>query len=222
MKNVNGGVLVVEVLITIFFVIPQVKAETIDESVISINESIEMISNLTSGTSIEVTSCSSITIEVNETATDTEETVSATTEEIAEVTSEMDTEEITEVTIEEVTESTNEINSYELNLMSHLIYGEAGDQSDECQRAVGSVVLNRVKHERYPDTIEEVIFQKGQYACTWDGNFKKEPSKQALKNARWLLSGNITLPDNVIYQSQFVQGDGVYKKIGTEIFCYEN
>ena len=32
---------------------------------------------------------------------------------------------------------------------------------------VGSVVLNRVESEYYPDTIREVIYQPGQYAPTW-------------------------------------------------------
>lgn len=115
----------------------------------------------------------------------------------------------------------------EVYLMAHLIYGEAGNQDDECQLAVGSVVLNRVKHKRYPNTIKGVIFQKGQYACTWDGNFDKEPSKRAWKNAYWLLENELSenpieiIPKNVIYQAQFEQGSGVYRKIGTETFCYE-
>lgn len=113
------------------------------------------------------------------------------------------------------------LDSYEIELLAHLIYGEAGDQSDDCQLAVGSVVLNRVAHKSYPNSIEEVIFQRGQYACTWDGNFDREPSKQAWDNAKWLLENESILPENVIYQSQFVQGSGVYQQIGTEIFCYE-
>lgn len=66
-----------------------------------------------------------------------------------------------------------------------------------------------------------------QYACVYDGNFDKEPSQQAWDNARWLLENElsdnpvIVLPENVVYQSEFEQGSGVYKKIGPEIFCYE-
>lgn len=116
---------------------------------------------------------------------------------------------------------------YEVYLMAHLIYGEAGDQEDDCQLAVGAVVLNRVKHEKYPDTIEEVIFQKRQYACTWDGNFDKEPSQQAWDNAYWLLENELSenpievIPLNVIYQAQSEQGSGKYDIIGSETFCYE-
>lgn len=116
---------------------------------------------------------------------------------------------------------------YEVYLMAHLIYGEAGNQNDECQLAVGAVVLNRVKHERYPNTIEEVIFQEGQYACILDGNFDKEPSQQAWDNAYWLLANELSenpievIPLKVIYQAQFEQGSKPYDIIGSETFCYE-
>ena len=50
-----------------------------------------------------------------------------------------------------------------------LIYAEGGCTwiPDWVQRMVGSVVLNRVESEYYPDTIREVIYQPGQYAPTW-------------------------------------------------------
>lgn len=118
-------------------------------------------------------------------------------------------------------ETKPEINQEEVELLAHLIEGEAGNQEDECQRAVGNVVMNRIESDKFPDSIKEVIYQKGQYACTWDGNFEKTPSERAYANARWLLEGNRILPDNVVFQSQFEQGSGVYAKIGTEIFCYE-
>lgn len=112
--------------------------------------------------------------------------------------------------------------SSNLELMAHLIYGEAGDQSDKCQQAVGMVVINRANDNSFKqDTIKDVIFSPGQYACTKDGNFDKKPSKQAYKNAKAVLSGNtiINVPENVVYQSQFAQGSGIWKKIGTETFC---
>ena len=106
--------------------------------------------------------------------------------------------------------------------MAHLINGEAGDQSDKCQQAVGMVVVNRVNDNSFKcKTIKEAIYAPGQYACTKDGNFDKKPSKQAYKNAKAVLSGNtiIDVPEDVVYQAQFVQGSGVWRKLGTETFC---
>lgn len=108
----------------------------------------------------------------------------------------------------------------DLYLMSHLINGEAGSNwcSDEEQRAVGSVVLNRVRDGRFPNTLQGVIYQSGQYACTWDGNFDKEPSARAIENARYVLANGSTLPAGVVFQAGFVQGE-VYAKIGVHYFC---
>lgn len=102
----------------------------------------------------------------------------------------------------------------ELYLLAHLINAEAGSDwcSDDLMRYVGSVALNRVAHEDayFPDTLEEVIYQPGQYACTWDGNFYKEPVERAWIIAKELLDNGSVLPENVVFQSQFPQGSGVY------------
>ena len=115
-----------------------------------------------------------------------------------------------------------EIDSLELELYAHIIFGEAGNMNDECQQAVGMVVKNRVASDLFPDTTKEVIFQKGQYACTWDGNFDKTPTKQAYDNARKVILGqtDINVPPDVIFQAQFVQGSGVWRTIGNQYFCY--
>ncbi len=110
-----------------------------------------------------------------------------------------------------------------LELMAHLIYGEAGDQCDECQQAVGMVIINRINDKDFKcTTIREAIFAPSQYACTTDGNFYRTPSKQAYRNAKAVLTGNtIYVPKNVVYQSQFRQGSGVWRKIGSETFCFK-
>lgn len=114
--------------------------------------------------------------------------------------------------------------AYNLELMAHLINGEAGDQNDECQQVVGMVVVNRVFDESFKqNTIKDVIFSEGQYACTDSkkSGYYKEPSKQVWKNAKAVLTGRtiINVPRNVVFQSQFAQGSKIWKKIGTEIFC---
>lgn len=110
----------------------------------------------------------------------------------------------------------------DLYVLSHVIYGEASGGSKELQIGVGSVVLNRVKYDKYPNTIKDVVFQKGQYACTWDGNYNKEPDQQAIDVAIYLLENGSQYPEYVIFQAQFKQGDRTYKQIGNTYFCYWN
>ncbi len=52
---------------------------------------------------------------------------------------------------------------YEQELLAALIFCEAGNQPYEGQVAVGAVVMNRVQSGKYPGSIEEVIYQPGQF-----------------------------------------------------------
>lgn len=142
-------------------------------------------------------------------------------------------EEVTEIT-QEVTESTehNEvvnvgypgiITEEDIDLLAHLLYAEAGSSwiADETLYYVGSVVLNRVNSKYFPDTLYDVIYQKGQYACTWDGNIEKDPTPRCYEIAEDLLKNGSVLPENVVYQASFKQGSGVYSYQDTLYFCYQ-
>lgn len=110
----------------------------------------------------------------------------------------------------------------DLYILSHVINGEAGSDwiSDEEQLLVGNVVMNRVASDKFPNTIHDVVFQEGQYACTWDGNYEKTPTPRAVENAKKVLQGERFCPENVLYQSTSIQGDGVYKQVDSTYFCY--
>lgn len=116
----------------------------------------------------------------------------------------------------------------DLDLLSRLIYAEAGCAwiPDWVQRMVGSVVLNRVESQYYPDTIREVIYQPGQYAPTWDGSLQKTPDARTIENARYLLEHGSICPENVVGQNSIVTGSGVYTSYYDQVldttiyFCY--
>lgn len=126
-----------------------------------------------------------------------------------------------------VTEST--YTKKELELLSKIIYAEAGCTwlSDLHQQMVGNVVLNRVSSDLFPDTIEEVIFQKGQYSPTFNRSKWNNvvPDERTIANAKLLLEGFRVCPENVVFQAEFKQGKGVFmsisdKHLGTTYFCY--
>lgn len=107
----------------------------------------------------------------------------------------------------------------DLYLMAHLLAGEAQPCSDQEQRYVGSVALNRVKSSKFPNTLEEVIYQKGQYSCTWNGMFDREPTKRNWNNAKWLLTHGSILPDKVVFQSGTLIGK-LYLKTDCHYYGY--
>lgn len=110
-----------------------------------------------------------------------------------------------------------------LYLLSHLINSEAGSSwcSNEMKRMVGIVALNRVKSDLFPDTLYEVINQKGQYEVIELGTFYREPSEECIDIAYDLLTNGYDEPETVLYQAEFKQGSGVYKKVQNMYFCYQ-
>lgn len=108
----------------------------------------------------------------------------------------------------------------DLYILAHVICGEAQSYPDQEQLYVGSVVLNRVNHGKFPNSIKGVVFQKNQYSCTRDGNYYRTPTERNWANARYLLENGSVLPDNVVFQSGGRQGKGVYVKTSAHYYCY--
>lgn len=77
----------------------------------------------------------------------------------------------------------------EIELLSRLVNGEARGEPYIGQVAVAAVVLNRVRHDAFPDTISGVIFQTGAFDAVWDGQFDLEPTASCIRAARDALNG---------------------------------
>ena len=58
-----------------------------------------------------------------------------------------------------------------INLLARIISAEARGEPYTGQVAVGAVVLNRVQHPSFPDTISGVIYQNGAFTAVDDGQF---------------------------------------------------
>lgn len=113
----------------------------------------------------------------------------------------------------------------DLRALAQCITIEAGGQTYEWQMCVASVIINRVADPDYPDSIQGVIFQPGQYeGAGSDSWWSKEMDPVSMQVANDILSkGKPTdIPDNVVYQAGFEQGSGVWKVFGDgEYFCYK-
>lgn len=80
-----------------------------------------------------------------------------------------------------------EIRDGKIELLAQLVEAEAGNQDYIGKCLVADVVLNRIKSDRFPDSIEEVIFEEGQFSCISDGGFDKAGwniSEDSFKAAR--------------------------------------
>jgi hypothetical protein len=85
------------------------------------------------------------------------------------------------------------------------IYYEAANEPDEGQRGVAQVVLNRVRHPAYPNTVCDVVYQgteRGDLLCQFsfacDGSMQRIPAREswarASRVARAALAGSVFAP----------------------------
>ena len=66
-----------------------------------------------------------------------------------------------------------EISEGELELLACLVWAEARGEDQIGKQLVVDVVLNRVDDPRFPGTITDVIYQRGQFSPVTDGNLRK-------------------------------------------------
>ena len=80
-------------------------------------------------------------------------------------------------------------------LLEAILWAEANNQSFEGQKAVIEVIFNRVLSDEWPDTIYDVLSQKGQFA-TWKSRNKVKPTEvQSDVIADVLRETTTVLPD---------------------------
>ena len=80
-------------------------------------------------------------------------------------------------------------NSGNIDLLARLISAEARGEPYEGQVAVGAVVLNRVDHPSFPNTISGVIYQHEAFTCVYDGQFDQPVAESAYRAARDAMNG---------------------------------
>ena len=117
------------------------------------------------------------------------------------------------------------ISKNDLDLLAMVISGESRGESYEGQVAVGAVILNRVEHPAFPDTIREVIFQKGAFSAVSDGQINKKVSEISRKAAKAAYSGWDPTNGAVYYYNpktatcDWIRTRKAVKKIGNHLFC---
>ena len=116
------------------------------------------------------------------------------------------------------------VNESDVVLLAKVIHAEATQHSNFRvldRQYVGAVVLNRVKHPSFPNDLRSVIYAPSQYACVGTYLFNQHPPQECLDIARQLLEGEtFGVPSNVVFQAQFTQGKGVWKRVGVHYYCY--
>jgi N-acetylmuramoyl-L-alanine amidase len=89
-----------------------------------------------------------------------------------------------------ITEAPKPEVNYELEILAKIVAAEALGESFQGKLAVASVVLNRVEAKEFPNTIQEVIYQKNQFHGVSSPLFNR-PNEDCYIAAKRALEGAI-------------------------------
>ena len=110
-------------------------------------------------------------------------------------------------------------------LLARIIHGEARGEDFKGKVAVGSVILNRIESNQFPNTIRDVILQKGQFSSLMDGQANYYPGEEELQAARAALLGyDPTLGSIYFYNpdiatnTAWISRRNFVKRIGGHVF----
>lgn len=110
-----------------------------------------------------------------------------------------------------------------INLLAEVAYWENWHTDKDKLTALWTmgVVKNRVESEQFPNTVKEVLYQRGQYATT-KYFYTKELPEECYEMARDVWENGVPdMPDNVLFQSQQPKlGRGHWKVLNGEYFAY--
>lgn len=122
-------------------------------------------------------------------------------------------------------QSSGGASSGDVYLLARLISAEARGEPYIGQVAVGAVVLNRIDHPSFPNSLSGVIYQSGAFSCLYDGQFDQPIADSAYRAAREALAGSDPTGGAIYYfnpataTSKWIWSRPQMLTIGSHIFC---
>ena len=110
-------------------------------------------------------------------------------------------------------------------LLAKIISAEARGEPYVGQVAIGAVILNRVEHPSFPNTIAGVIYQPGAFSCLADGQVNKPVADSAYRAAKEALNGSDPSGGAIYYfnpataTNAWIWSRPLIKIIGKHRFC---
>lgn len=113
----------------------------------------------------------------------------------------------------------------EVALLARIISAESRGEPYAGQVAVGAVILNRVAHPSFPNTLAGVIYQPGAFSCLDDGGVNAAVADSAYRAARDAINGSDPSGGALYYYnpakatSQWIFSRPIITVIGQHRFC---
>lgn len=123
------------------------------------------------------------------------------------------------------TPQTSKFSDSETELLARIISAESRGEPYSGQVAVGAVILNRIEHPSFPNTLSGVIYQPGAFSCLNDGQINEEVYESAKKAAIDAINGADPSGGAIYYynpektSNSFMLSRPVITIIGKHKFC---
>lgn len=114
---------------------------------------------------------------------------------------------------------------HDVALLAKVISAEARGEPYAGQVAVGAVILNRVEHPSFPNTLAGVVYQPGAFTCMVDGQIDQPVAQSARQAAQEALNGSDPSGGAIYYfnpntaTSAWIWSRPLIKVIGSHRFC---
>lgn len=121
--------------------------------------------------------------------------------------------------------SRGNLNRDEVKLLAMVIQGEAADEPFEGKVAVGSVILNRMESDQFPNTLSGVVYQEAAFEAVANNMYTRPLSNESINAAQEAIAGKDPT-DGALYfwnpataKSKWVWTRPVTGKIGRHVFA---
>lgn len=123
------------------------------------------------------------------------------------------------------TSANTSTSSADVALLARVISAEARGEPYSGQVAVGAVILNRVEHPSFPNSISGVVYEPGAFTCMVDGQIDQPVADSAYSAARDAINGSDPTGGAIYYfnpetaTSAWIWSRPLITVIGKHRFC---
>lgn len=121
--------------------------------------------------------------------------------------------------------STGGYSEGDVALLAKVISAEARGEPYSGQVAVGAVILNRIEHPSFPNSISAVVYEPGAFTCMVDGQIDQPVADSAYRAARDAMNGSDPTGGAIYYfnpstaTSAWIWSRPLITIIGSHRFC---
>lgn len=113
----------------------------------------------------------------------------------------------------------------EMDLLSRLVHAEAKGESYAGKKAVASVVLNRVEHGSFPDSVRGVIYQRNAFQPVSNGSINDKPDQDSVKAVKQVVKEDDRTTKAIYFYNpktatdHWIRSRKIVERIGRHVFA---